>query len=648
MYQDLWGRITHLCHSQGSFARLRGLSRADVLLELDRELKERTEGLLQTYRKMRAERKQARMAKRNHTRRGRMASDPSTSSRQPNGAQGSPAQPRSNSLNAREHSNAGPSGCFQSGGFQGRVRGEPTQGAEVQQPPGRVREFTATGRDGFGSGMVYTPHYLKPSGEGANFYSTLPEPWNVLPEHSPTPLTQVPQMQKAGCFTEFDGQVQSYRSFRGSFIDGCHRLDLPISAKYTVLKACLAAHKILTDLVNTTCPSTSGYRSIILTLEERYGHTGVLLTHHLHKLTELPRVRETVIEDLDCLVDTAHGYEMARQASGARSKVDPTYFNLVKSKLPDKLRREYAKYCREEHIPATDCDVGLLINWIKVYVAEPLRLEPPTRKQETRTENRNDRTFRRQEKHYNQSQGNSGSGFQPGNLDLEKKYNFYTNNAPGNGSNNTNHSSNNPSLCVLCKSGHRLKDCPEFLAANLPKRFDILKELNCCFRCLTPSHIAASCPYQALCTKCKGEHHSLLHVKRRNPPTNTPSNPTRTVRFAAPLSYTGETENNSPNYMPRQDEFLNHARMQIENKDYNNYLYAVRGDSPVSLCFQWVQVTNPINGKAGLYNIMQDPGAQFTAISELVVRQLQLKGVTRRTTVEGVGGVKSIISSLPH
>ena len=58
------------------------------------------------------------------------------------------------------------------------------------------------------------------------------------------------------------------------------------------------------------------------------------------------------------LVDTAHGYEMARQASGARSQVDPTYFNLVKSKLTDKLRREYAKYCREEQIPATSCDVG--------------------------------------------------------------------------------------------------------------------------------------------------------------------------------------------------------------------------------------------------------------------------------------------------
>ena len=194
---------------------------------------------------------------------------------------------------------------------------------------------------------------------------------------------------------------------------------------------------------------------------------------------------------------------------------------------------------------------------------------------------------------------------------------------------------------MLCKSGHRLKDCPEFLAATLPKRFEILRELNCCFRCLTPSHIAASCPYQALCTKCKGEHHSLLHFKRKTP--NAPNNQTQTrnVRFAAPLTQTHHVEDNNPNFMPRQEEFLNHARMQTENKDYTNYLYAVRGDSPVSLQFQWVTVTNPVTGFSNKYNLMQDPGAQFTAISRQVVDELQLKGVVRPLVVEGVGGVQS-------
>ena len=198
-----------------------------------------------------------------------------------------------------------------------------------------------------------------------------------------------------------------------------------------------------------------------------------------------------------------------------------------------------------------------------------------------------------------------------------------------------------PSSCILCKAPHRIKDCPEFLGATLPKRFEILKELNCCFRCLTPSHIAASCPYQALCTKCKGEHHSLLHIKKRNPNGQNGHTQTRNVRFAAPLTNTQHLEDTNTNFMPRQEEFLNHARMQTENKDYTNYLYAVRGDSPVSLQFQWVTVTNPTTGLSKRYNLMQDPGAQFTAISRYIVSELQLKGVARSLVVEGVGGVQS-------
>ena len=650
VYQDIWGRITHLCHAQGSFAKLRGLARGEILMQLDQELKVRTEGLLQAYGRMRNERRQARLARRDQKQRQatngtgprtRIASEPTlgpATQREHNHSSGTH---RSSSLSSTEqvhHTIPGNHAVL-----SGRVFGNSGPSNSLSQPPGGAHAFLPPVAQPVGSAQsnnMYVPHYLKPLGEGAGFYATLPEPWNVHPEHSPTSLTHVPQMQKAGCFTEFTGEIQTYRTFRSSFIDGCHRLDLPISSKYMILKSCLTKHKILTDLINTTCPSAAGYRTIIFTLEERYGHAGILLNHHLHKLSELPRIRETVIEDVDNLIDTANGYNVARMASGAQSQVDPTYYNLVKGKLPDKLRREYAKFCREEQIKPTDCNVGSLLNWIKIYVAEPLRLEPPTK----RTDSKPDRGERFKRTDRQPSQGNSGSGFQPGPYDGERKYNYYSNGGENNSSASANKTNINPSSCILCKSTHRIKDCPEFLAATLPKRFEILKELNCCFRCLTPSHIAASCPYQALCTKCKGEHHSLLHNKKRNPNLANPQ--TCNVRFAAPLTNTHHLEDQSTNFMPRQEEFLNHARMQTENKDYTNYLYTVRGDSPVSLQFQWVTVTNPKSGLSKRYNLMEDPGAQFTAISRYIVDELQLKGVARSLVVEGVGGVQSTSAAL--
>ena len=53
----------------------------------------------------------------------------------------------------------------------------------------------------------------------------------------------------------------------------------------------------------------------------------------------------------------------------------------------------------------------------------------------------------------------------------------------------------------------------------------------------------------------------------------------------------------------------------------------VRGPSPVSLFFQWVTVTNPRSGASSQYNLLQDPGAQFTAISNVVRQELCLEGV---------------------
>ena len=91
-----------------------------------------------------------------------------------------------------------------------------------------------------------------------------------------------------------------------------HMLDLPITTKYMIMKGCLEKHHVLADLLNTTEPSASGYRTIILTLEERFGHGGVLLNHHLLRLTELPKVRETSVEDIELLIDTTRGIALMK------------------------------------------------------------------------------------------------------------------------------------------------------------------------------------------------------------------------------------------------------------------------------------------------------------------------------------------------
>ena len=146
---------------------------------------------------MKAERKRARSARRDQRKRNRFASDPSEEVRQSNDASRPQSHPRSSSLNARP--NTINTGCFQSSDMTGRVQGGPSQAPVSDQPSAGISNFL-TNPVGYRSDSRYVPHYLKPLGEGATFYHTLPEPWNVVPEHTPTPLTQVPQMQKGRMF----------------------------------------------------------------------------------------------------------------------------------------------------------------------------------------------------------------------------------------------------------------------------------------------------------------------------------------------------------------------------------------------------------------------------------------------------------------
>ena len=64
IYKQLQDRITHLCYTQGSYARIRGLRRADLLLALDQELKQRSEALLQELGRIKRQQKEQREARR--------------------------------------------------------------------------------------------------------------------------------------------------------------------------------------------------------------------------------------------------------------------------------------------------------------------------------------------------------------------------------------------------------------------------------------------------------------------------------------------------------------------------------------------------------------------------------------------------------
>ena len=76
----------------------------------------------------------------------------------------------------------------------------------------------------------------------------------------------------------------------------------------------------------------------------------------------------------------------------------------------------------------------------------------------------------------------------------------------------------NPSYsCVFCnKKNHKSERCFKFLALDGQQRFDKIKELGVCFKCLNSGHISKKCNFK--CAKCKGNHNvTMCGIKLSEP-----------------------------------------------------------------------------------------------------------------------------------
>ncbi|CAK1544168.1 unnamed protein product [Leptosia nina] len=65
--------------------------------------------------------------------------------------------------------------------------------------------------------------------------------------------------------------------------------------------------------------------------------------------------------------------------------------------------------------------------------------------------------------------------------------------------------------CPGCEDNHRLPECPKFLKMSVSDRWDAVKKVKVCFKCLSLKHRKENCR-RPPCKTCKRWHHDLLHV----------------------------------------------------------------------------------------------------------------------------------------
>ena len=93
--------------------------------------------------------------------------------------------------------------------------------------------------------------------------------------------------------------------------------------------------------------------------------------------------------------------------------------------------------------------------------------------------------------------------------------------------------------CILCKGGHDLDDCEEYLK-SIDERRKFLAEKQLCYSCYMPGHRSRGCSQKRTCKTCSRCHPTGLHVKNFQPILKKPANDNveKNVESAATLTTT--------------------------------------------------------------------------------------------------------------
>ncbi|XP_076659997.1 uncharacterized protein LOC143363272 [Halictus rubicundus] len=82
-------------------------------------------------------------------------------------------------------------------------------------------------------------------------------------------------------------------------------------------------------------------------------------------------------------------------------------------------------------------------------------------------------------------------------------------------------------ICNICKGSHYTQYCPKLVSMNVDQRIELIRKSGLCHNCLRSNHATKNCKATA-CKKCKGKHHTMIHIDNQESNQLSPS-PTTTL-----------------------------------------------------------------------------------------------------------------------
>ena len=273
--------------------------------------------------------------------------------------------------------------------------------------------------------------------------------------------------------SRFDGDLKQWQSFGEQFSSHIDDTELLTISKLTYLLSLLDG--TAKDVVEGVPHTSNSYKTVVDLLKQRFGKSECIVHAHVQALLALQVPVEqgkTYITQLWRLRDEVVKHTRSLEAQGITGKQCEVLLTpMIVSRLPTELRLMWSRDCSGH-----ESDLDWLLKWLHKEIEVLERSE------------------------MYKGNAKSGEGMKSSKGSKEKLFTasaLYTT-SPQEGSD-----------CVFCsKRNHISEKCYKFLALDGQQRFDKIKELGVCFRCLSSGHLSRNC--KAKCSKCHGDHNGSM------------------------------------------------------------------------------------------------------------------------------------------
>ncbi|XP_076660340.1 uncharacterized protein LOC143363667, partial [Halictus rubicundus] len=283
---------------------------------------------------------------------------------------------------------------------------------------------------------------------------------------------------------KFHGSYAAWPTFSDAFKTSIH--DNPRfrdGQKLSYLRSCLtgkAAEKI--ESLETTAANYSIAWDI---LERHYNNPTAIVNNRIKALFELPQCGRSNPNSLGDLIDEATKHYRALEAMNQPFlEAFPVY--AITSKLDEQTKQRWKEHTQGKAFPSVNELLEFLQNRFRVLED----LQPDIQKKPQQPMHRT--------------------------LAPQNSYNQRP----------TQHWFNQPkptiaypskvtAVCHLCQGAHFTQYCSKLSDTDVNHRIEIVRKAGLCHNCLRSNHFTKDC-HTRTCKKCRGKHHTILHIDTQN------------------------------------------------------------------------------------------------------------------------------------